>query len=78
MMMMITMMTTRESQNTQFTSHVLILCILTLVNLDDSKKKWFLEFYKRMCHCGNPNKNNRVGSVTLALQVCEKKVINLL
>ncbi|KAL9957888.1 hypothetical protein ACROYT_G034843 [Oculina patagonica] len=38
------------------------------VNLDESKKKWFLEFYKRMCYCGNPNKNNRVGSVTLALQ----------
>ncbi|XP_020626125.1 serine/threonine-protein phosphatase 4 regulatory subunit 4-like isoform X2 [Orbicella faveolata] len=38
------------------------------VNLDDSKKRWFLEFYKRMCYCGNPNKNNRVGSVTLALQ----------
>ncbi|CAH3168182.1 unnamed protein product [Porites evermanni] len=38
------------------------------VNLDDTKKKWFLEFYKRMCFCGNPNKNNRVGSVTLALK----------
>ena len=49
--------------------NVLMLFILFLVNLDDSKKKWFLEFYKRMCNCGNPNKNNRVGSVTLALQV---------
>lgn len=38
------------------------------VNLDDNKKKWFLDFYKRMSFCGNPNKNNRVGSVTLALQ----------
>lgn len=38
------------------------------VNLDDTKKRWFLEFYKRMSICGNPNKNNRVGSVTLALQ----------
>ena len=45
------------------------LPILITVNLDDTKKKWFLEFYKRMCFCGNPNKNNRVGSVTLALKV---------
>ena len=45
------------------------LPILITVNLDDNKKKWFLEFYKRMCFCGNPNKNNRVGSVTLALKV---------
>lgn len=38
------------------------------VNLDEGKKRWFLEFYKRMSVCGNPNRNNRVGSVTLALQ----------
>lgn len=60
---------------THFISHVLMLCILFLVNLDDGKKKWFLEFYKRMCNCGNPNKNNRVGSVTLALQVWKKSII---
>ncbi|KAK2560497.1 Serine/threonine-protein phosphatase 4 regulatory subunit 4 [Acropora cervicornis] len=38
------------------------------INLDEGKKRWFLEFYKRMSVCGNPNRNNRVGSVTLALQ----------
>lgn len=37
------------------------------INLSETKRKWFLEFYKKMCYCGNPNKNNRVGSVTLAL-----------
>lgn len=42
-----------------------------LVNLDEGKKRWFLEFYKRMSVCGNPNRNNRVGSVTLALQVLD-------
>ena len=41
------------------------------VNLDEGKKRWFLEFYKRMSVCGNPNRNNRVGSVTLALQVLD-------
>ena len=50
------------------------LPILITVNLDDTKKKWFLEFYKRMCFCGNPNKNNRVGSVTLALKVGKKNI----
>ena len=60
---------THYLKSTHCISHVLMLFTLFLVNLDDGKKKWFLEFYKRMCNCGNPNKNNRVGSVTLALQV---------
>jgi len=39
------------------------------VNFDESQKKWFLDYYRKLCTCGNPNKDNRVGSVTLALQV---------
>ena len=40
------------------------------VNLNESQKKWFLDFYRKMSHSGDPNKNSRVGTVTLALQVC--------
>ncbi|XP_031572659.1 serine/threonine-protein phosphatase 4 regulatory subunit 4-like [Actinia tenebrosa] len=44
------------------------LCHGLSVNFDENQRKWFLDYYRRLCGCGNPNKNNKVGSVTLALQ----------
>ncbi|KXJ20795.1 Serine/threonine-protein phosphatase 4 regulatory subunit 4 [Exaiptasia diaphana] len=44
------------------------LCHGLSVNFDESQKKWFLDYYRKLSVCGNPNIENRVGCVTLALQ----------
>ncbi|XP_032233153.2 serine/threonine-protein phosphatase 4 regulatory subunit 4 isoform X2 [Nematostella vectensis] len=44
------------------------LCHGLSVNFDEVQKKWFLDYYRRISKCGSPNKNNRVGSLSLALQ----------